>query len=323
MGKGDLRQSKVPVEGKQRMIQITHKSSSLRKAVAQAVVRVSEDTTMKAVIERTVPKGDVLEFARVAGLFAVKKTSDVIPDCHPLPVEFTNVSYELRDREILISVEVHTVYKTGVEVEAMHGASVVALTLYDMLKPIDKNIEISQIRLLSKTGGKSDQMKGTLAKILTEKKAIVVVCSDSVFQGTAEDQAGICVCDRLESLGMTVLSKIVLPDQVAAIQDAIRENAARADLMLFVGGTGLSHRDVTPEAIRPMLTREIEGIMETARKYGQERMPFAMLSRAVAGMVNDTLVISMPGSTKGANETMDAIFPSVMHVFAVKDGQKH
>ena len=140
------------------MIQITHKSSSLRKAVAQAVVRVSEDATMKAVLERTVPKGDVLEFARVAGLFAVKKTSDVIPDCHPLPVEFTNVSYELTDREILISVEVHTVYKTGVEVEAMHGASVVALTLYDMLKPIDKNIEISQIRLLSKTGGKSDQI---------------------------------------------------------------------------------------------------------------------------------------------------------------------
>ena len=305
------------------MIQITHKSNSLRKAVAQAVVRVSKESTMEAVIQRTVPKGDVLEFARVAGLFAVKKTSDVIPDCHPLPVEFTQVSYELSGLEILISVEVHTVYKTGVEVEAMHGASVVALTLYDMLKPIDKSIEISSIRLLSKTGGKSDAMKLSLEKIVRERKAMVLVCSDSVSRGEAQDKAGAEVYARLESLGMQVLSLVVLPDQIIDIQDAINKFASQVDLMLFVGGTGLSHRDVTPEAVRPLLTREIDGIMETARRYGQDRMPFAMLSRGVAGMVKDTLVITLPGSTKGAAETMDALFPSVMHVFAVKDGQKH
>ena len=305
------------------MIQITHKSNSLRKAVAQAVVRVSKESTMEAVIQRTVPKGDVLEFARVAGLFAVKKTSDVIPDCHPLPVEFTQVSYALSGLEILISVEVHTVYKTGVEVEAMHGASVVALTLYDMLKPIDKSIEISSIRLLSKTGGKSDAMKLSLEKIVRERKAMVLVCSDSVSRGEAQDKAGAEVYARLESLGMQVLSLVVLPDQIIDIQDAINKFASQVDLMLFVGGTGLSNRDVTPEAVRPLLTREIDGIMETARRYGQDRMPFAMLSRGVAGMVNDTLVITLPGSTKGAAETMDALFPSVMHVFAVKDGQKH
>jgi molybdenum cofactor biosynthesis protein MoaC len=305
------------------MIQITHKSNSLRKAVAQAVVRVSKESTMESVIQRTVPKGDVLEFARVAGLFAVKKTSDVIPDCHPLPVEFTQVSYALSGLEILISVEVHTVYKTGVEVEAMHGASVVALTLYDMLKPIDKSIEISSIRLLSKTGGKSDAMKLSLEKIVRERKAMVLVCSDSVSRGGAQDKAGAEVYARLESLGMQVLSLVVLPDQIIDIQDAINKFASQVDLMLFVGGTGLSNRDVTPEAVRPLLTREIDGIMETARRYGQDRMPFAMLSRGVAGMVNDTLVITLPGSTKGAAETMDAMFPSVMHVFAVKDGQKH
>ena len=305
------------------MIQITHKSSSLRKAVAQAVVKVSKESTMEAVIQRRVPKGDVLEFARVAGLFAVKKTSDVIPDCHPLPVEFTQVSYELAELEIRISVEVHTVYKTGVEVEAMHGASVVALTLYDMLKPIDKGIEISNIRLISKTGGKSDAMKLSLQKIIAESKALVLVCSDTISQGKAEDQAGAEVSARLVSMGLQVLPVVVLPDQVEAIQQAVHDYGLQVDLMLFVGGTGLSHRDVTPEAIRPLLTREIEGIMETARVYGQERMPFAMLSRGVAGMVNETLVITMPGSTKGAMETMDALFPSVMHVFQVKDGQKH
>ena len=305
------------------MIQITHKSSSLRKAVAQAVVKVSKESTIEAVIQRRVPKGDVLEFARVAGLFAVKKTSDVIPDCHPLPVEFTQVSYELAELEIRISVEVHTVYKTGVEVEAMHGASVVALTLYDMLKPIDKGIEISNIRLISKTGGKSDAMKLSLQKIIAERKALVLVCSDTISQGKAEDQAGAEVSARLVSMGLQVMPVVVLPDQVEAIQQAVHDYGLQVDLMLFVGGTGLSHRDVTPEAIRPLLTREIEGIMETARVYGQERMPFAMLSRGVAGMINETLVITMPGSTKGAMETMDALFPSVMHVFQVKDGQKH
>jgi molybdenum cofactor biosynthesis protein MoaC len=305
------------------MIQITHKSNSLRKAVAQAVVKVSKESTMEAVIQKTVPKGDVLEFARVAGLFAVKKTSDVIPDCHPLPVEFTQVSYTFSGLEIHIAVEVHTVYKTGVEVEAMHGASVVALTLYDMLKPIDKGIEISNIRLLSKIGGKSDAMKLALEKIVHEIKAVVVVCSDSVSEGRAEDQAGAQVSARLKSMGMQVMPVVVLPDQVEAIQQAVFSYQSEVNLILFVGGTGLSNRDVTPEAVRPLLTREIDGIMETARRYGQDRMPFAMLSRGVAGMVNETLVITLPGSTKGAMETVDALVPGVLHVFAVKDGQKH
>lgn len=305
------------------MIQITHKSNSLRKAVAQAVVKVSKESTMEAVIQKTVPKGDVLEFARVAGLFAVKKTSDMIPDCHPLPVEFTQVSYTFSGLEIHIAVEVHTVYKTGVEVEAMHGASVVALTLYDMLKPIDKGIEISNIRLLSKIGGKSDAMKLALEKIVHEIKAVVVVCSDSVSEGKAEDQAGAQVSARLKSMGMQVMPVVVLPDQVEAIQQAVFSYQSEVNLILFVGGTGLSNRDVTPEAVRPLLTREIDGIMETARRYGQDRMPFAMLSRGVAGMVNETLVITLPGSTKGAMETVDALVPGVLHVFAVKDGQKH
>jgi molybdenum cofactor synthesis domain-containing protein len=256
-------------------------------------------------------------------LFAVKKTSDMIPDCHPLPVEFTQVSYTFSGLEIHIAVEVHTVYKTGVEVEAMHGASVVALTLYDMLKPIDKGIEISNIRLLSKIGGKSDAMKLALEKIVHEIKAVVVVCSDSVSEGTAEDQAGAQVSARLKSMGMQVMPVVVLPDQVEAIQQAVFSYQSEVNLILFVGGTGLSNRDVTPEAVRPLLTREIDGIMETARRYGQDRMPFAMLSRGVAGMVNETLVITLPGSTKGAMETVDALFPGVLHVFAVKDGQKH
>src|SRR4051812_42457489 len=129
------------------MVDITFKSNTFRKAIAGAIVKVSRSETIQALQNKTVPKGDVFEMAKTAGLFAVKRTSDMIPDCHPLPIEFTAIRYEIHGLEVRIEVEVHTVYKTGVEVEAMHGASVVALTMYDMLKPIDKGISIEAIKL--------------------------------------------------------------------------------------------------------------------------------------------------------------------------------
>ncbi len=141
------------------MVDITHKSSTLRIAKAAAVVKVSKEETIKAIVEKTVPKGDVLTVAKVAGLLGVKKTSELIPDCHPLPVEYTAVDYTIEGLDIHIFMEVKTIYKTGVEVEAMHGVSVVALTIYDMLKPIDKGVEISYIRLEEKIGGKSGHWK--------------------------------------------------------------------------------------------------------------------------------------------------------------------
>jgi cyclic pyranopterin phosphate synthase len=97
--------------------------------------------------------------SKAAGLLGVKKTPDLLPDCHPIPIEGTQIEYDLQGLEIRIRVTVKTNYKTGVEVEAMHAASVVALNLYDMLKPLDKGIEIQRIRLLEKRGGKSDILR--------------------------------------------------------------------------------------------------------------------------------------------------------------------
>lgn len=138
------------------MVDITHKESTLRTAVAQAIIEVSTENTIAAIREDRVPKGNVFAMSKAAGLLGVKKTPDLLPDCHPLPIEYTDVEYELSGLQIKILVTVKTIYKTGVEVEAMHGASVVALNMYDMLKPIDKGIEIKNIKLLKKTGGKSD-----------------------------------------------------------------------------------------------------------------------------------------------------------------------
>ncbi len=138
------------------MVDITQKQNTHRTAVAQAIVKVGSLETVRAIEEKRVPKGDVFAMSRAAGFLGLKKTPELLPDCHPLPIEYAGIAYEIDGLNIVVKVTVKTFYKTGVEVEAMHGASVVALNMYDMLKPIDKAIEIQQIKLVLKTGGKSD-----------------------------------------------------------------------------------------------------------------------------------------------------------------------
>ncbi|APQ16755.1 bifunctional molybdenum cofactor biosynthesis protein MoaC/MoaB [Maribacter hydrothermalis] len=302
------------------MVDITHKSSTLRTATAQAIVKVSRQETIEAILNKTVPKGDVLAMSKAAGLLGVKKTPELLPDCHPLPIEFTGIEYEINGLEITVLVTVKTIYKTGVEVEAMHGASVVALNMYDMLKPIDKDIELFHIKLVEKKGGKSSFQD----KFRRDLNAVIIVCSDSITEGKKEDRAGKAIIAKLEECAVNIQDYIIIPDEAAIIQEKAKHYQANgADLIIYTGGTGLSMRDVTPEALKPLLDRTIPGIEEAIRKYGQERMPYAMLSRSVAGTIKNTLVLALPGSTNGARESMDAIFPSVLHVFRILKGARH
>ena len=302
------------------MVNITHKSSTLRKAIAIGELKVSKQDTIHAIVNKKVPKGDVFEFSRAAGLLACKKTYEVIPDCHPLPIEYTSITHEVVGLSIIIKVEVHTIYKTGVEVEAMHGVSITALTMYDMLKPIDNGIEISSIRLESKKGGKSD-IKYAYPDSL---KVAVITCSDSISEGNNIDISGDVIESKLKLHKLDVIHREVIADEFDKIQSKTKELIDKGyQLILFTGGTGLSPRDVTPDAIRPLLDREVPGIMEVARDYGQQRTPYAMLSRGVAGFIGDSLIITMPGSPRGAEESMDALFPYILHVFRVKKGVRH
>jgi cyclic pyranopterin monophosphate synthase len=298
------------------MVDITHKHFTLRKAIALAIVKVSSKETIAAITEKRVPKGDVFEFSRAAGLFAVKKTSDVVPDCHPLPVEYTGFNFTVNEMQVEIRCEVHTVYKTGVEVEAMHGAMIASLTMYDMLKPIDKEIEIQSVKLESKTGGKSN------IRVATDRplKVAIVVCSDRAYNGVYEDVSGKLLAALIAKHGLTTQETVVVPDEIEKIQSTLSQlKEQQYDLVLLSGGTGASYRDVTPEAVKPMLDLELPGLMEAARQYGQQLTPFAMLSRGIAGFAGNMLVITMPGSPRAVEETTAALFPYVLHLFKVRN----
>lgn len=298
------------------MNDITHKPHTLRYAHATAILKVSLPETMAAIEQNKIPKGNIFEMGKAAGLLAVKQTHNMIPDCHPLPVESAQVKFDVHELEIHIHMEVKTIYKTGVEVEAMHGASVVALTIYDMLKPIDPGVEIHRIRLEEKRGGKSTFKTNTSRDF----QAAVIVCSDSVSSGKKEDKAGKAVKEKLEKHQIEVAEYTVIPDEPEQIKEALlRAKENQFDLIVFTGGTGLAPRDNTPETLQPLLDREIPGVAEVIRSYGQERTPYSMLSRSLCGLTGKTLVLSLPGSTTGASESMDAVFPAILHVFRVLD----
>ncbi len=137
------------------MVDVGGKETTDRRAVASAVVRMSAETA-RAIRDGDAPKGDVIGTARIAGIQAAKRTAELIPLCHPLPLSFVDVRIEVGDTEVAIEAEARTSAQTGVEMEALTAASVAALTVYDMVKGIERGVEIADVKLLEKTGGKED-----------------------------------------------------------------------------------------------------------------------------------------------------------------------
>lgn len=302
------------------MIDTSSKFETLREARAEALVRIAPETVM-AIKDKAVPKGDVLETARAAGIMAVKKTAELIPFCHPLAIDFVGIEYELGKNEVVIKSEVKSIGKTGVEMEALTAVSVAALTIYDMLKPLDKKMVIERIVLLEKRGGKSDyedQFDHPL-------KGAVLVISDSTFRGERKDRSGQVIMERLKGYPVDIKEYKILPDERKLIAQELRRLAdeKKLDIILTTGGTGLDPRDTTPEATLDVVEKNVSGISEVMRGFGQQRTPFAMLSRNVAGVRGKTLIVNLPGSSRGAKESMDILFPGVLHGLKMLWGEGH
>jgi len=137
------------------MVDVGGKQVTDRRAVARATVRMAPETAA-AVARGDAPKGDVISTARIAGIQAAKRTAELVPLCHPLPLSFVDVAAEVGDTEVVLTAEARTSAQTGVEMEAMTAAAVAALTVYDMVKGLERGVEIAEVVLLEKSGGRHD-----------------------------------------------------------------------------------------------------------------------------------------------------------------------
>ena len=294
------------------MKDITEKTETRRRARAAAFLSIDGAILEATDHARLTEKGDALEASRIAGIMAVKRTSEALPFCHPIPITDCDVTFELRDDGIYLEVEATTIAATGVEMETLYAASVVAMNLYDMLKPHAPKdtglIAVTDVHLVEKEGGKSD------FSISQGLRAAVLVTHDAVAAGEKEDRAGQQVCEALRSRGVDVGHYQVVGNEKEVV-DAALDSVLRGafDVVITVGGTGLESKDVTVQCVEARLDRQIPGVMEAARGYGQRRTPVAMLSRGVAGVVGDTLIATFPGSTAGARESARAVLTGLLH----------
>ena len=300
------------------MVDITGKINTLRTAIAEAILKVGSPNTIDLIKNDQIPKGNVFEMSKAAGLLGIKKTPELLPDCHPLPVESASIQYEFEEQSIRILVTVKTIYKTGVEVEAMTGAGIVALNMYDMLKPVDKQVEIGTIRLLQKEGGKSSRNK-----IDENLYAAIIDCSNANTKESEAENSAKLLSEKLSEFAIKCeLHSISSADErklVATLEKLTDDDSL--NLIICTGGIGVGQNDITNNVVLRLLDTELKGVSEQINRYRQERMPYSMLSGSVAGLKNGKIVLTLSDSVEEATNGINACFPYILNVFDIIQGK--
>lgn len=306
--------SHVGPDGRARMVDVGDKAVTRRTATARGRFETTQEVL--ALIRRDgLPKADVLATARIAGIQGAKRTSELIPLCHPIALTSVTVDFALNDDWIEIVATAKTTGQTGVEMEALTAVAIAGLTLHDMTKAVDPQSVLGEIQLIEKTGGRTrpEVMPGTAA---------VVVLSTQAAAGTRKDTTGPVIAAWLTERGYAVTVTVVADADAAA--ELARAVATGPEVIITTGGTGMSPSDRTPEATRALIDRELPGVAEAIRARGLPHTPKAALSRALAGTAGDTVVVNLPGSTGGVKDGLAVLDELLEHLVAqVAGGGAH
>lgn len=314
-----------------RMADVGFKAATARRAAAIGSLRMGRKA-FGLLRDGKLPKGDALGPAEVAGIQGAKRASELLPLCHPLPLDVVTVDFILDDRlpGVRARCTAATVAKTGVEMEALAGVSAALLCVYDLVKPVDPALTIEGIRLSFKEGGKKghwvhpDEKAAPAPRALKPPRlgrAAAITVSDRVSAGKAEDRSGPLLAAGLRAMGFDVARPVVVSDDREKLAAAILRAAKTARVIVLTGGTGLSPRDVTPETVAVLCDRLIPGIGESLRASGGPAT--AALSRSVAGQLGECVIVALPGSPGGVRDGLAVLSSLLPHAVHIARGGAH
>lgn len=301
--------------GRARMIDVGAKPETRREALAAGRLVTTEEV-VRLLLADGLPKADALATARIAGIQGAKRTSDLVPLAHPLPVDSVVVDLRPGGGAVEIEARVSTTGRTGVEMEALTAVAVAGLALHDMVKAVDPAATLTDVRLLEKTGGKHGRW--TRDAGAAEELPIgpagggrVLVVSTGAAAGEREDTTGGRIAAWLREAGLETPDPVVAADaDVAAALRAVLADGP--EVLITTGGTGPSPSDRTPEATAALLDRPLPGVAEALR--ARAGTPTAALGRGIAGLVGRTVVVNLPGSEGGVDDGLTVLADLLPHL---------